>query len=154
MEIDAPLQREILNGWKEISNYLRMGIRTVQRYERFGLPVRRPTGKSRSAVLATKDELDSWITARPIRERFHSSPSSVRHSPTWEDFRAGLAEMKRLREEMARLRGEAVASLETLQGRLRFIDQRGMVNLRGSREDQETPSSAVPAQPSTELRER
>lgn len=34
---------EILSGWKEIANYLRKGVRTVQRYEReLGLPIRRP----------------------------------------------------------------------------------------------------------------
>lgn len=120
MEIHRTIQVEVLSGWKEISTYLRMGVRTVQRYEHFGLPVRRPTGKSRSSVIATKCELDSWITARPIR-RAHSRASNLGSSPTWTDFRAGLAEMKRLRSEMVRLREEAVASLEILQGRLRFI---------------------------------
>ena len=33
-------QLQVLNGWKEIANYLGKGVRTVQRYEReFGLPV-------------------------------------------------------------------------------------------------------------------
>ena len=35
-------QLEILTGWNEIANYLGMGVRTVQRYEReLGLPIRR-----------------------------------------------------------------------------------------------------------------
>jgi len=56
--------RFFLSGWKEIASYLGMGVRTVQRYEReMGLPIHRPTGKSRGAVIATKAELDGWLTA-------------------------------------------------------------------------------------------
>ena len=39
------------------------GVRTVQRWEQeLGLPVRRPRGKSRSAVIALKPELDRWLS--------------------------------------------------------------------------------------------
>lgn len=51
----------ILNGWKEIANHLGRGVRTVQRWEQFGLPVRRPKGTDRSAVLALSEELDAWV---------------------------------------------------------------------------------------------
>jgi len=51
---------EIINGWKEIANYLGKGVRTVQRYERvLGLPVRRAARKSITSVIATKVELDT-----------------------------------------------------------------------------------------------
>lgn len=54
---------EVLNSWKEIAVYLGRGVRTVQRWEiDLGLPVRRPRGKPRSAVIALKAELDSWLT--------------------------------------------------------------------------------------------
>src|SRR5215471_18946466 len=57
---------EILSGWKEIANYLRKGVRTVQRYEREqGLPIHRPCGKSAGSVMATKAELDGWVNATP-----------------------------------------------------------------------------------------
>jgi hypothetical protein len=53
---------EVLNSWKEVALYLGRGVRTVQRWEQeLGLPVRRPRGKARSAVLALKSELDSWL---------------------------------------------------------------------------------------------
>jgi hypothetical protein len=53
---------EILSGWKNIANYMGMGVRTVQRYERdLGLPVRRVSGHSTGAVIATKSDLDSWV---------------------------------------------------------------------------------------------
>ena len=51
----------ILNGWKEIANHLGRGVRTVQRWEQLGLPVRRPKGTDRSAVLALSEELDEWV---------------------------------------------------------------------------------------------
>jgi hypothetical protein len=55
---------DVLNSWKEVAAYLGRGVRTVQRWEReLGLPVRRPRGKSRSAVIAFKTELDRWLRA-------------------------------------------------------------------------------------------
>ena len=57
------MSRKILNGWKEISSYVRRSVRTVQRWEaRLGLPVYRPALKDRSAVVAFSDELDHWIS--------------------------------------------------------------------------------------------
>jgi len=57
------MSRQILNGWKEISNYINRSVRTVQRWEaRLGLPVYRPALKERSAVVAFADELDGWIS--------------------------------------------------------------------------------------------
>jgi hypothetical protein len=53
---------DVLNSWKEVAAYLGRGVRTVQRWEReLSLPVRRPRGKSRSAVIAFKTELDRWL---------------------------------------------------------------------------------------------
>jgi hypothetical protein len=51
----------VLQSWKEIAAYVGRGVRTVQRWEAFGLPVRRPSGRNRSAVLALKDEVDQWL---------------------------------------------------------------------------------------------
>jgi hypothetical protein len=57
------MSRQILNGWKEISNYIERGVRTAQRWEALlGMPVYRPAMKDRSAVVAFSDELDSWIS--------------------------------------------------------------------------------------------
>lgn len=42
------------------------GVRTVQRWEQeLGLPVRRPRGKTRSAVIAFRNELDQWLQHTP-----------------------------------------------------------------------------------------
>jgi hypothetical protein len=57
------MSRQILNGWKEISSYIKRSVRTVQRWEaRLDLPVYRPALKDRSAVVAFSDELDRWIS--------------------------------------------------------------------------------------------
>ena len=61
--------REILNSWKEIATYLHRGVRTVQRWEaELGLPVRRPRGKRHSAVIATRADLDAWLSSAPLVE--------------------------------------------------------------------------------------
>lgn len=65
----APQKRghdDLLSSWKEIANYLHRGVRTIQRWElELGLPVRRPAGKRRSAVIAMRSELDEWLRACP-----------------------------------------------------------------------------------------
>lgn len=58
-----PMSRQILNGWKEISDHLERGVRTAQRWESsLSMPVHRPALKNRSAVVAFSDELDSWLS--------------------------------------------------------------------------------------------
>lgn len=52
----------VLSSWKEIAAYLGKSVRTVQRMEvELGLPVRRPAGHPRSAVMAIPAELDNWL---------------------------------------------------------------------------------------------
>jgi hypothetical protein len=108
---------KFLAGWKEIASYLGKGVRTVQRYElEMGLPVRRPAGKSRAAVIATKAELDAWVAASPIRATFHLSKPIANFTPyaTMTSLAKGLAEMRRLREETLGLRTELKQTLSLL----------------------------------------
>ena len=113
---------EILSGWKEIANHLRKGVRTVQRYEReLGLPVRRPVGKSRGSVMATKAELDGWVTASPIREAFRLPEASVAHAKSLSEFRCRVRELHRLHEETAELHAALRASMELLQKNLHSV---------------------------------
>lgn len=60
-----PHEHTALTCWKEIAQYMGKGVRTVQRWEQeFGLPVRRPLGRDhKSAVLATKQDLDAWMNS-------------------------------------------------------------------------------------------
>ena len=56
-----------LNGWKEISQFLGRGERTAQRWERFyGLPVHRPAGQRRQAVVAVTAEVEGWLATCPM----------------------------------------------------------------------------------------
>jgi hypothetical protein len=54
----------ILTGWKEIAKHLRYGVRTLQRWESKGLPVKHVNDGPRSPVVADSDELDAWILHR------------------------------------------------------------------------------------------
>lgn len=55
----------VLTSWKDIARYMGKGVRTVQRWEMdFGLPVRRPHGSNKKAVLARPRDLDAWIALR------------------------------------------------------------------------------------------
>lgn len=116
---------EVLSGWKSIARHLGMGVRTVQRYERqMGLPIRRPAGKLRGAVLATKSELDAWVAASPIRESFQLARVSSASAPQdAEALKRSLEKMALLRDQMAALRSELVGSMQSLRD--------GIQNLRG-----------------------
>jgi hypothetical protein len=51
-----------LQSWKEISEYMNRGIRTLQRWEKkYGLPIHRPSARDRSAVFALTAEIDEWM---------------------------------------------------------------------------------------------
>jgi hypothetical protein len=58
---------ELLSGWKEIAEHLHLGVRTAQRWERLGLPVRRVSDSPCSPVVAIPDELELWARTRDIK---------------------------------------------------------------------------------------
>lgn len=62
----SPEEPVVFTSWKAIAEYLGKGVRTVQRWEKaFALPVRRPNGvHHKSAVLASRSELDAWLVSR------------------------------------------------------------------------------------------
>ncbi len=56
----------VLQTWKQISEYVGRTERTVQRWEQqFGFPVHRPSGKSRSSVMALAQEINEWTRDKP-----------------------------------------------------------------------------------------
>ena len=113
-DVNGSQHPEFLNSWKEIANYMGRGVRTVQRYEaQFGLPVRRPAGKSRSSVIATRAEIDAWVAAAPYREKYQLAKATQSGSPdrTLEAVKIGLEEMRRLRDHMMELRAETHLAL-------------------------------------------
>jgi len=56
----------ILTGWKEIAEHLRCSVRTAQRWEGGGLPVKRVRKSPRAPVVADSDELDAWTLRNPV----------------------------------------------------------------------------------------
>jgi phage terminase Nu1 subunit (DNA packaging protein) len=57
----------ILNGWKEIAEFLNLTQRTAQRWERLGLPVRRVSDSPRSPIVAFHHEIEGWVRHRTTR---------------------------------------------------------------------------------------
>lgn len=56
---------ERFESWKEISAYLKRGVRTAQRWERFEqLPVRRHKHARQESVYALRSEIDEWRESR------------------------------------------------------------------------------------------
>jgi phage terminase Nu1 subunit (DNA packaging protein) len=51
----------ILNSWKEIATYMNRGVRTVQRWEEGGLPIRRVGRGERGPVFAFTVDIDKWL---------------------------------------------------------------------------------------------
>lgn len=51
---------ERLDSWKEIAAYLKRDERTVRRWEKEGLPVRRKVHKKQASVFAYRAEIDTW----------------------------------------------------------------------------------------------
>ena len=51
---------ERLDSWKEIAAYLKRDERTVRRWEKEGLPVRRKVHKKQASVFAYRAEIDAW----------------------------------------------------------------------------------------------
>ncbi len=67
--------RKILNGWKEIAAHVGRSVRTVQRWEfTHGMPVYRPSNKSRSAVSAFADEVEAWIARTDVTSSGYVRP--------------------------------------------------------------------------------
>jgi len=56
---------DFLDSWKEISLFLKRGIRTVQRWEATeGLPVHRHRHLKRGTVFAFASEIQGWLKTR------------------------------------------------------------------------------------------
>ena len=85
---EAPTSGSRLDSWKEIAAYLKCSERTVRRWEKEGLPVRRHPHKKRSGIYAYKAELDAW----------------------WNDGRARLEEMERSKPAQKNRRWPGVAA--------------------------------------------
>lgn len=101
---EANVTADILNSWKEIAAYLGRGVRTVQRWEQeLELPVRRPRGTSRSAVLALKSDLDRWVERAPLKQDCEQHVESPHCEKPSAHSRALITKARELAPESSRL---------------------------------------------------
>lgn len=57
----VPPQEEVLHSLKEIAAFLNVTVRSVQRWEKAGLPLHRTGGSKRGHVFAYRSELRQWL---------------------------------------------------------------------------------------------
>lgn len=70
-----------LSSWKEIAAFLRIDVKTAQRWEKLrGLPVRRIPGGRRGSVYALREEIEEW---------FRSAEAEKAQEPRAEGWRSG-----------------------------------------------------------------
>jgi hypothetical protein len=109
---DSIAKPGLLNSWKEIATYLGRGVRTVQRWERLGLPVRRVGEGAHCPVVAMTGDIDRWVRESGTNG-FHSQQSTECLM-----FRGALHESveqaRLLRSEMAALRFTGQQTLQRL----------------------------------------
>jgi hypothetical protein len=74
-------------------------------------------------VIATKSELDAWVSASPIRESFPRLQSDLNAASLLSDFRRHVAEMHQLRQDTLELRHAVKATLQLLHENLRVAMQ-------------------------------
>ena len=91
-----------LTSWKEIAQHLGKGVRTVQRWEREGLPVRRPKAGQKGRVLAFPEEIDRWVRAEYTR---NDEPGRVNTAALSTAVDQLLAENESLRRDLNALMG-------------------------------------------------
>ena len=122
----------VLNSWKEIADYLDRGVRTVQRWEKdLAFSVRRPRGKSRSAVIALRSDIDSWLRSRALTK---ADFASIAQQSDLEDVEASprvselVQESRLLRARLMHSRHEfreAVLRLTTSVERIDWLRRAG-----------------------------
>ena len=113
-----------LNGWKEIASYLGKGVRTAQRYERkFALPVRRPSGRSEGAVMATPAEIDAWL----------STGTRPQMLTAVAPFGSECEELMRNVARMTQLGGQLTAARSELRTNLSRLPQTSLQEKKSSR---------------------
>lgn len=109
----------VLTSWKDIARYMGKGVRTVQRWEMdFGLPVRRPQGSNKKAVLARPRDLDAWVALRCTSRAQIQNVQNARPTPQFSKLAlldAHIETSRRLRENNQELLEQLRQQLEELR---------------------------------------
>lgn len=120
--MSVPASRtHLLQSWKEIANYLRRGVRTVQRWQALGLPVRRLGRGPKPPVVADPRDLDRWLQGAQVRGFKTSQPAeSLANGNVVSD---SLQQARRLREQMSVLREFHIASRDRFMATLTSLEK-------------------------------
>jgi hypothetical protein len=96
---------KILNGWKEIAEYLQRTPRSARRWERLGLPVRRISASRRSPILAFSDEVEDWLRKKntQVSELDSTETNCFAYRQTRDETRRLVDELRATRAEHRRL---------------------------------------------------
>jgi phage terminase Nu1 subunit (DNA packaging protein) len=105
---------KILNGWKEIAEHLHRTPRSVQRWERLGLPVRRLSASPRSPIVAFSNELEDWIRRKKKTQTAVTDPAEAHVA-----YMRTLHETQRLVDELKAARLEHKRLVATIRGQIR-----------------------------------
>jgi hypothetical protein len=111
----------LLQSWKEISSYLRRSIRTVQRWQSLGLPVRRLGAGRRAPVVADTRDLDRWLAKAELHG--FAIPQPAQHLIFRRQLSDSVVQSHQLHAEMKLLRDRARASLESLVATLADVEK-------------------------------
>jgi hypothetical protein len=99
----------ILSGWKQIAQYMLRSVRTVQRWEPYGLSVRRPVPGRRSHVTAQSADIDAWLRSGRLRQMIDV------------DLIATIATAKKLCDEAQRSRENMLLNVEALRKQIAIL---------------------------------
>lgn len=110
----------LLNSWKEIACYLDRGVRTVQRWEKMGLPVRRLGEGSRAPVIAHADDVNRWLLTIE-KSRLQGDPRAM-HAEFRGDLLGSLRESRVLREQMRALRRDQTELIQELKRTVQALE--------------------------------
>lgn len=111
----------LLSSWKEIATYLNRGVRTVQRWEKIGLPVRRVHDGPRAPVVALADDLDRWI--RATRMNGTQNPRDAKRLIIHEALLDSVQQSRTLRSKSASLRHSEHEALTRLLDNLASLQK-------------------------------
>lgn len=117
---DSARDADLLDGWKDIADYLGKSVRTAQRWKaEFGLPVHHLGGRDGEGVYAFRSEIDRW--RRPSASQSGAGPSESadpESQPGHGDSQADGRRPAGLRRRLWRIAGVLVlvAALAALVG--------------------------------------
>lgn len=122
MNFSSATRPAVLTSWKDIAQYMGKGVRTVQRWEQdFGLPIRRPHGSDKKAILARPADLDAWVALRCSSRSCPAGPSAVLAAPDrrpgdGSSPRASLGALSALNAQIQTARMLQATNLELMNG--------------------------------------